>query len=84
MKLTPELLRVKFQEGLERRTAELFTLIDAGDADGIYRAFHSLAGIGGTFGFPEVTALAREGEATRDRDRQRTLVRRIIATAAPR
>jgi len=26
------------------------------------REFHSLAGIGGTYGFPEVTVLARRGE----------------------
>jgi hypothetical protein len=29
----------------------------------LQRQFHSLAGIGGTFGYPAITNLAREGEA---------------------
>ncbi len=31
--------------------------------DVLMREFHSMAGIGGTYGFPEVTRLALEGEA---------------------
>ena len=65
--LTPDFLQQRFFAGLERRVAELRTLLDrnaAEDADLeiLTRAFHSLAGIGGTYGFPQVTALAREAE----------------------
>ncbi|HEX9983288.1 MAG TPA: Hpt domain-containing protein [Thermoanaerobaculia bacterium] len=82
--ITPEYLKTRFLSGLERRTMELYSLIDVGDEDGIYRAFHSLAGIGGTYGFHEVTRLAREGEehsATGDRAAMRRIVERITAAA---
>ncbi len=60
--IIPEALRQKFLDGLVRRSDTIAALIGTGDADALYRAFHSLAGIGGTYGYPHVTALAREGE----------------------
>lgn len=58
----PNVLRAKFTVSLHRRVAELQEMLDRDDLDAAERAFHSLAGIGGTYGFPEVTNLARMAE----------------------
>jgi hypothetical protein len=62
MKITPEFLTQRFLAGFDRRVNELSVLAGKRDVTSLERAFHSLAGIGGTYGFPEVTRLAREGE----------------------
>lgn len=63
-------LREKFFSGLSTRTRDMRAAIDAlavsgsGEAEErIARMFHSLAGIGGTYGFHEITFLAKAGEA---------------------
>ena len=76
--IIPEALRQKFLAGLVRRTDELDLLIESRDAEALYRAFHSLAGIGGTYGYPTVTALAREGE-THSHGGDVAALRRIVA-----
>lgn len=58
----PEVLRAKFTVSLYRRIHELQEMLDQNDLIAAERAFHSLAGIGGTYGFPEVTNLARIAE----------------------
>jgi len=78
MKITPALLAERFAAGFERRLCELARLADAADAEGLRLAFHSLAGIGGTYGRHDITELAREGEvhcAMRDL----AGVRRVVA-----
>jgi chemotaxis protein histidine kinase CheA len=66
------MLQERFVMGLERRLSQLnaaLTTLGAGDAaqipstaDEMMRGFHSLAGIGGTYGFPHITEIARRGE----------------------
>lgn len=58
----PHVLRAKFTVSLHRRVTELQEMLDHDDLASAERAFHSLAGIGGTYGFPEVTNLARMAE----------------------
>ncbi|HEY0139344.1 MAG TPA: Hpt domain-containing protein [Thermoanaerobaculia bacterium] len=58
----PHILRAKFTVSLHRRVSELQEMLDQNDLVAAERAFHSLAGIGGTYGFPEVTTLARMAE----------------------
>lgn len=60
--LTAELLRARFLSGFQRRIDELQQMLASNDLAGAERAFHSLAGIGGTYGFPEVTTVARRAE----------------------
>ena len=63
-------LQQRFTAGLQRRVGEMnrcldtltSSAIDAPTAENLQRLFHSLAGIGGTFGFHEITDLAKEGE----------------------
>ena len=61
------LLRMRFIAGLERRLAaieETLQQLDRG-ADMIEEArrhFHTLVGLGGTYGYPEITTAARAGE----------------------
>lgn len=56
-------LQRRFLDGLERRLADLTTELDrSADADALMRMFHSLAGIGGTYGFPHVSAISRRCE----------------------
>jgi hypothetical protein len=62
MRITAEFLQQRFLAGFDRRVTELSVLLEKRDLPALERAFHSLAGIGGTYGFPEVTRLAREGE----------------------
>lgn len=67
------MLQERFVAGLDRRLTQLnahvSSLRDAHDgsqiastADELMRGFHSLAGIGGTYGFPQITDIARLGE----------------------
>lgn len=88
--LTPEFLQQRFFAGLERRVVELHALLDRPsldemDLETISRAFHSLAGIGGTYGFPLVTAVARDAEHFCDslcqpvRDTDLQILRRAVA-----
>lgn len=61
--LVPRFLQ-RLDERLRRIEKELETLEGATGAplEGVMREFHSLAGIGGTYGFPEVSRLSRESE----------------------
>lgn len=72
-KISFQMLQERFVTGLERRVAQLDDCLNtfrqcAGGAvsesilDAMMRGFHSLAGIGGTYGFDEITDLARRGE----------------------
>lgn len=71
-KLDLSFLRQRFVAGLERRTRELGGLVellsivqdDPETTSHAMRAFHSLAGIGGTYGYGEITAIARSAETT--------------------
>lgn len=56
-------LQRRFLDGVERRLAHMSTELDAAaDADALMRMFHSLAGIGGTYGFPRVSEISRRCE----------------------
>lgn len=55
-------LQQHFTARYDVRLADLVRLIDVQDFDGLQLALHSLAGIAGTYGFPEITDVAREGE----------------------
>ncbi|HMC22080.1 MAG TPA: Hpt domain-containing protein [Thermoanaerobaculia bacterium] len=56
-------LQQRFVAGLERRLGDLIVLLDStAEPEALSRMFHSLAGIGGTYGFPDITTLARQGE----------------------
>lgn len=60
-------LREHFRVRLRARMAEIRAIVEriaAGQtpADALALQFHSLAGIGGTYGYPAVTELARRGE----------------------
>lgn len=65
-------LQARFVAGLERRARELGGLLevlsvvrdDTETTTDAMRAFHSLAGIGGTYGYGEITAIARSAETT--------------------
>ena len=61
--LVPRFL-ARLDERLRRVSASLDTIsgLTGEPIESLMREFHSLAGIGGTYGFPEVTGLAREGE----------------------
>lgn len=70
-KVTFAMLQQRFVSGLGRRLAQLkgeFAMLTddssrwMATADAMMRGFHSLAGIGGTYGFPLITAIARSGE----------------------
>ena len=82
--LVPRFL-VRLDERLRRIDTALETVVDASGEplETVMRDFHSLAGIGGTYGFPEVTRLAREGELLLQRAiSERRHVRTAEATAA--
>jgi len=53
-----------FCEELERLTADLQTGLDTGDNEIIRMAAHSIKGMGGTMGLPEISVLAQEIELT--------------------
>lgn len=62
-----EYLERRFAEGLVRRLATLTELLADRDLEGARQALHSLAGIGGTYGHPRVTEVARRGEHSCER-----------------
>jgi HPt (histidine-containing phosphotransfer) domain-containing protein len=55
-------LERRFRESYTRRLQEMFQMLEARDLNGLRARFHSLAGIGGTYGHFDVTELARRGE----------------------
>jgi len=55
-------LERRFRDGYARRLQEMIQMLEAQDLDGLRARFHSLAGIGGTYGHFDVTELARRGE----------------------
>lgn len=56
-------LQHRFLDGLERRLADMTASLDGGaDPEVLMPMFHSLAGIGGTYGFPQITAISRRCE----------------------
>lgn len=62
-------LRERFATGLSSRVTQMRECIDAvtqrqdpATEATLERLFHSLAGIGGTYGYPEITFLAKAGE----------------------
>lgn len=67
-----EPLRARFRVSTAARVREMAALVealerDAGDRpalDALARHFHGLAGLGTTYGFPRISALADEGEAS--------------------
>ena len=62
MNLNMELLKERFTAGLERRVTEMLDLASRRNFASLQLPFHSLVGIGGTYGYPEVTRIARDGE----------------------
>jgi hypothetical protein len=62
VKFDPHWLRDRFLSGLERRVGRLNDLLAEERYQEAGLLFHSLAGIGGTYGFPAVTTLALEAE----------------------
>src|SRR5438132_8694306 len=56
-------LQQRFLVGLDRRLADLKTTLDgSADSESLMRMFHSLAGIGGTYGFSKITEISRSCE----------------------
>jgi chemotaxis protein histidine kinase CheA len=56
-------LQRRFLDKLEQRLADMAAELDrSADADALMRMFHSLAGIGGTYGFPHVSEISRRCE----------------------
>ena len=56
-------LQRRFLDGLERRLADISAALDSsGDPGALMPMFHSLAGIGGTYGFPQITDISRRCE----------------------
>jgi chemotaxis protein histidine kinase CheA len=61
--MTLEELQQRFLEGLQHRLTDLTQLlVGSADPDLLMRMFHSLAGIGGTYGFHGVTDMSRSCE----------------------
>jgi HPt (histidine-containing phosphotransfer) domain-containing protein len=67
MKIHLALLEQHFIARYDGRLATLVRLLEVPDFDGLELALHSLAGIAGTYGFPQITDVAREGEEHCDR-----------------
>ena len=61
----PDALMQRFFARFDQRLIELTRLAHASDEDALALAFHSLAGIGGTYGFQEITIVARAAEQGR-------------------
>ncbi|HKR63331.1 MAG TPA: Hpt domain-containing protein, partial [Thermoanaerobaculia bacterium] len=62
-----EELRERFRETSRVRLQEMVPLLDAIDAESMRRLarhFHAFAGLGATYGFPRVSELGDEGEAS--------------------
>ncbi|HEX8169753.1 MAG TPA: Hpt domain-containing protein [Thermoanaerobaculia bacterium] len=60
-------LRARFRETAAVRLDEMQRLLEAPDAravEQLARHFHALAGLGGTYGYPQVSELADRGEAS--------------------
>jgi hypothetical protein len=57
-----QILEQRFAAGFERRIGELALFVERSDFDALALGFHSLAGIGGTYGHQDVTEVARDGE----------------------
>lgn len=73
-----------FCEELERMSGELRQGLDAPDPEMIRVAAHSIKGMGGTMGLPEISVLAQEIEMTLragEMDRCGTLCNALIAWA---
>ena len=63
MNLDPVALRERYGARLLSRIDALADGVRSGiEADAAMRAFHSIAGIAGTVGYPAATTIAREGE----------------------
>jgi len=57
-------LEQRFLVGLGRRTSDLSVALNgAADSESLMRMFHSLVGIGGTYGYPAITETSRACEA---------------------
>jgi HPt (histidine-containing phosphotransfer) domain-containing protein len=57
-------LQQRFLASLDRRLNEMTNLLSAtAQVEALMRAFHSLAGIGGTYGFPRITDISQRCEA---------------------
>jgi hypothetical protein len=57
-------LQQRFLVGLDRRVTDLTTTLNgSSDPEPLMRMFHSLTGIGGTYGFPRITEISRSCEA---------------------
>lgn len=57
------LLRQKFLGNVPSRVRNMRAALEGQGGEPLERQFHSLAGIGGTYGYHEITLLARAGEA---------------------
>jgi len=56
-------LQRRFLEGLGGRLADMTAALNgAADPEALMPMFHSLAGIGGTYGFPQITDISRRCE----------------------
>ena len=57
-------LQQRFLASLDRRLNEMTDLLSGTvEVEALMRAFHSLAGIGGTYGFPRITDISQRCEA---------------------
>jgi chemotaxis protein histidine kinase CheA len=57
-------LQQRFLVGLNRRVEDLTTTLSvSSDPEPLMQMFHSLTGIGGTYGFPRITDISRSCEA---------------------
>jgi HPt (histidine-containing phosphotransfer) domain-containing protein len=77
--MIPAALRERFLSGLQQRVDEMHAALATGDVQTLARQLHSLAGIGGTYGFMEVTELARKAERLAQRGRFRAVERIVSA-----
>jgi HPt (histidine-containing phosphotransfer) domain-containing protein len=77
--MTMEILHARFAARLSERLVLLDDLLGRLDSTRAIadaeRLFHSLVGSGGTYGFPEITRVAREAEELCGRLKRRALAR---------
>jgi chemotaxis protein histidine kinase CheA len=77
--MTLEILQARFAARLSERLVLLDDLLGRLDSTraitDVERLFHSLVGSGGTYGFPEITSLARDAEEICGRMKQRAVAR---------
>lgn len=57
-----QFLKERFVNGLPMRLDAMIEMVSRSAKQDLERAFHSLAGTGGTYGLSAVAAIAREGE----------------------